>query len=222
MAKKSGFKQKIHLSYFIIPTIFVVAGLMLIFSAVSPLLSSVNDIISLFSANDKSDSSLTLSSIYRESWQLNESSVNIKNINFPKYGEHYAMLSIEKAGIVNAKLYFGDSKEILNKGIGQYIGSFIPGYGLPILISGHNTMEFNKLKNVSVNDIVNVKTSYGVYEYKVSDIQIKLAKDKSAFDLSGSKEQLILYTCYPFDTLGLTNKRYFVYTDKVKGPNIVD
>ncbi|MDF2568387.1 MAG: hypothetical protein K0R90_1843, partial [Oscillospiraceae bacterium] len=43
-----------------------------------------------------------------------------------------------------------------------------------------------------------------------------------AYDLSQKKEQLILYTCYPFNTLGLTSKRFFVYADKISGPQIVD
>ena len=36
--------------------------------------------------------------------------------------------------------------------------------------------------------------------------------------LSRTDENLILYTCYPFDSLGYTPFRFFVYADYVSGP----
>ena len=72
-----------------------------------------------------------------------------------------------------------------------------------------------------MGDIVTITTSYGVFEYQVTDMQVKSSTDKSAYDLKQDKEQLILYTCYPFDMLGLTPNRYFVYADKISGPSIV-
>ena len=35
------------------------------------------------------------------------------------------------------------------------------------------------------------------------------------------KPRLILYTCYPFDMLGLTPKRFFVYAEQISGPTVV-
>ena len=37
---------------------------------------------------------------------------------------------------------------------------------------------------------------------------------------SADKESLIMYTCYPFDELGLTSDRFFVYAKFVSGPVI--
>ena len=66
----------------------------------------------------------------------------MSQIEFPVYGAHYA--SIQLPGTDEAEdLYFGDSNAVLKKGIGQYMGSFLPGYGSPILLSGHNNTYFH-------------------------------------------------------------------------------
>lgn len=48
----------------------------------------------------------------------------------------------------------------------------------------------------------------------------KKATDRTAYDLSADYENLIMYTCYPFDALGLTPQRYFVYAKLVSGTPI--
>nr|WP_298644384.1 hypothetical protein [uncultured Ruminococcus sp.] len=45
-------------------------------------------------------------------------------------------------------------------------------------------------------------------------MQIALAISLPAY------ENLIMYTCYPFDELGLTSKRFFVYAKLVSGTQI--
>ena len=41
--------------------------------------------------------------------------------------------------------------------------------------------------------------------------------DVTAYDLAADQESLILYTCYPFDEIGLTSQRFFVYADYTSG-----
>ena len=130
-------------------------------------------------------------------------------------------LIIEECGI-DVPLFFGDDDVALRNGVGIYAGSFIPGYGGTILIAGHNNTYFNGLKNASKGQIVKIKTSYGNYQYRINDIAVKKATDGSAYDLSAPRENLIMYTCYPFDELGLTPWRCFVYGEFVSGPQVVD
>ena len=40
-------------------------------------------------------------------------------------------------------------------------------------------------------------------------------------EISADEENLVIYTCYPLSTLGLTSKRYFVYAEYVSGPVII-
>ena len=120
----------------------------------------------------------------------------------------------------NNKLY--DCAAVLCKGeiLGIVPKSFIPGYGGTILIAGHNNTFFNGLKNAKAGQEITIRTSYGNYKYKISKTEIKDSLDTSAYDLSADYENLVLYTCYPFDEVGLTSKRLFVYADLTDGIQI--
>lgn len=143
----------------------------------------------------------------------------ISEIQYPKTGEQFGELIIEDCSIDN-NLFFGDGNVALRNGVGIYNGSFIPGYGKTILVAGHNNTYFNGLKNAEAGQKVTIRTSYGNYTYKITETAVKKATDTSAYDLSADYENLIMYTCYPFDELGLTDKRFFVYAKYVSGPQI--
>jgi sortase A len=126
--------------------------------------------------------------------------ISIKEIEFPEQGTHFANLSCNEISL-DAPLFWGDTDEILNEGVGQSIGSFLPGIGKTILISGHNTTYFKPLQNMKKGDIISCNTNYGSYEYQVYDIQVineNEALKKLDEWLSYEDETLILYTCYPF------------------------
>lgn len=170
-----------------------------------------------------SDTQIDYSSAYENIFVPTKNSgdtVNAKDVEFPGVNKQFGKLKI-KGTKVDAKLFYGDGTVPLRNGVGIYGGSFIPGYGKTILVAGHNNTYFNGLKKVKKGDIVKINTSYGNYEYKVTNTAIRDHKDKKAYDLEADHENLILYTCYPFDSLGLTNQRFFVYAEKVKGPKIV-
>ena len=67
-------------------------------------------------------------------------------------------MTCEQVGL-DVPLYYGDSMEIMRVGAGQYQGSFIPGYGKTILLSGHNTTYSSPLQKIAVGDEVTIKTS---------------------------------------------------------------
>lgn len=145
--------------------------------------------------------------------------VSISSFTFPSYDNQFGELIIEDCQI-NAKLFFGDSNMALRNGVGIYNGSSIPGYGKTILVAGHNNTYFNGLKYAKKGQIIKIRTNYGNYQYEITDMQIKDMEDRSAYDLKADYENLILYTCYPFDELGLTPNRFFVYAKPVSGPSI--
>ena len=151
--------------------------------------------------------------------QPKQETISISSFTFPSYDNQFGELIIEDCQI-NAKLFFGDSNIALRNGVGIYSGSAVPGYGKTILVAGHNNTYFNGLKHAQKGQIVIIRTNYGNYRYEITDMQIKDANDRSAYDLSADKENLIMYTCYPFDELGLTPNRYFVYAKYVSGPVI--
>ena len=145
--------------------------------------------------------------------------VRASSFIFPSYEDQFGELIIDDCQI-KADLYFGDSWYVLGNGVGIYNGSAIPGYGRTILIAGHNNTYFNGLKYAKEGQIVKIRTNYGNYQYEITGTKITDNEDRSAYDLAKNEENLIMYTCYPFDTLGLTNLRAFIYAKYVSGPVI--
>ncbi|MDR1643772.1 MAG: class D sortase [Clostridiales bacterium] len=140
-------------------------------------------------------------------------------LDIPAHGERYGQLTITTAGI-DAPMFFGDTKRELSQGVGTYLGAGIPGEGRTILVSAHNNMDFHTLGEVKIGDEVLVNTTYGRYVYKIVNTRVTTNVDTTAYDFARKDENLIMYTCYPFDMLGLTPDRYFVYADYVSGPQL--
>lgn len=134
----------------------------------------------------------------------------------PQINTQYGTITCEEIALT-APLYYGDNEYSLQNGAGQYSLSAMPGEGKPILIGGHDSTFFAPLENIQTGDKLLIKTESGSYEYQVSGTKIADKSDTSAYDLTQKKEQLILYTCYPFGQLiGDRSKRYFVYCDLVQ------
>lgn len=216
----SNNKKRFGIKKFIfVPIVFCVVMYLSVFAV---FLQSVTDIVSIgsmFLSDKQVDYSTAYENIFVPT-NSNSDTVNAEDVEYPSINKQFGELKINNRD-VSAKLFFGDGSIPLSNGVGVYAGSFIPGYGKTILVAGHNNTYFNGLKNVKKGDIVNINTSYGNYQYKVTGTKIAGKNDRSAYDLSAEEENLIMYTCYPFDELGLTGLRYFVYAEKVSGPEIV-
>ncbi len=145
--------------------------------------------------------------------------IPLSSISYPYYGQRLGELIVEDCQIY-ASLYFGDGNNELNNGVGMYTGGYIPGYGKTVMIAGHNNTDFNGFKYAKKGQKVIIRTYYGTYTYEITDIQVKTSTDSSAYDFSLNYENLIMYTCYPFDELNLTPYRCFVYAKFVSGPVI--
>lgn len=140
------------------------------------------------------------------------------SISYPKEKQEYAHMQSEE-GSVQEKIYFGDSEDILDIGVGQYMGSGIFGEGKPILLAGHNGTNFKGLQYVKDQEKIYVTTDYGNFVYRVYQTEIMKATDFKAEVLQQDKEILIMYTCYPFTAI-TTDYRYFVYAEKIDGVSI--
>ncbi len=158
-----------------------------------------------------------LGNIFEPSTNESES-IPLADVEFPSYETVYGRIEIASAGI-DCPLIYGDSYKALRSGAGQYIGSFIIGYGGTTLIAGHNYSCFEKLPQVKKGDVIKITTSYGVYRYDVVDIAVKMDNDSSAYDLGRKDENVILYTCFTEKTpVGNVKKRIYIYGDYLSGP----
>ena len=209
--------------YIVFPLAFFLSGILFLYLALSPYINLVLSGWALFS----SDSDIAFGEEIHndifgiEKIELVEDYIPSSKVTYPLNGTKYAEITVtdtETEYVI--PLYFGDNSKILRKGAGQYMGSHFPGEGSTILVSGHNNTFFNCLKYVEIGDVIKLETNYGVYLYEVIETAVKKNTDSSAYDLKADHENLVLYTCYPFNQLGLTPNRFFVYTRLVSGPTV--
>lgn len=144
--------------------------------------------------------------------------INTDNVieNYPEYGTQYATIEIPKIN-VNLPVYFGDTLEILKKGVGHSSGSYFPGEGGSIVYMGHNsTKMFRRFSELQIGDEIKVTTSYGEYNYKIYDMQLIKETEVDKLPIQKEKEILMVYTCYPFNNIGYATQRYVVYAELEK------
>lgn len=155
-----------------------------------------------------------------EQLQEPEETVPMSAVVLPDYGACYGKLTCDRIGL-DVPVYWGDDNTILKAGAGQYIGSFLPGFNRTILLAAHNTTYFAPLEYIAAGDQITFATNYGRYVYQVTEVSVRHHEDASAYDLSREREQLVLYTCYPFEILSVRKQqRLFVYADRIAGPDV--
>lgn len=133
--------------------------------------------------------------------------------NYPAYGTQYATIKIDKID-VNLPVYFGDTLEILKKGVGHSSGSYFPGEGGSIIYMGHNSKKmFRRFSELQKGNEIKVSTSYGEYTYKIYDMKLIKETELDQLPIQRDKEILMVYTCYPFNNVGYATQRYVVYAE---------
>lgn len=216
------------MAYLYMPLIFTILGYTLIYVAAHPVLEMLQAVGSMVVAKEIPDFNKDLKSIYnpdesKDLAQEAKDTISVKDIQFPDNGTRYGNLTCERIDL-DAPVYWGDTNDILKVGVGHFMGSFLPGFNKSILLSAHNTTYFKPLQNIEVGDIITYNTNYGEYKYKVSEFEVVEASELNAKRnelLSYDKEQLMMYTCYPFKTLvGTKTQRLFIYADKISGPTV--
>ncbi|WMJ87196.1 class D sortase [Anaerocolumna sp. MB42-C2] len=126
----------------------------------------------------------------------------------PKKGEEIGELYIKK---INATLpiYEGTNEDELEKGVGHYEGSVLPGENDNAVLAGHRDTVFRKLGKVGKGDLLIVRTSAGEFKYKVKKVRIVDKEDRTVI-VPKPSTTLTVSTCYPFDYIGSAPKRYIL------------
>lgn len=215
------------LKYIYIPIIFTLIGYVVIYVSFLPVFRIAGAFGSMLISKSEPDFNTEMSVIFdpeaHKAVLSQDDTINEADIQKPRYGNAYANIECEEVSM-NQPIYWGDTNAVLDIGIGQYAGSYYPGYGKAILICGHNVSFGRYIKDTKVGMVYKVTTNYGVFEYEVYDIKIMSASEAEK-QVSGwllaQEEKLIYYTCYPFDTYGITTQRCFVFAKKISGPVVV-
>lgn len=134
-------------------------------------------------------------------------------VPFYYQGEQFGTIHISSVDI-DVNVYQGDAEDELRLGAGHYIASMFPGQNGNIVVASHRTTYFRNFENLKTGDLVEFETTYGHFTYEVREIKI-LDKDFYAPAKPTDKEQLTLYTCYPFTYIGNAPSRFFVLCDLI-------
>ena len=138
---------------------------------------------------------------------------NKKLKNYPEYGTKYATIKIPKID-VELPVYYGDTLDILKKGVGHSSGSYFPGEGGSIIYMGHNSKKmFRRFSELQKGNEIEVTTTYGDFKYKIYDMQLIKETEVDKLPIQEEKEILMVYTCYPFNNIGYATQRYVVYAE---------
>ncbi|MBT2646969.1 class D sortase [Bacillus sp. ISL-34] len=126
----------------------------------------------------------------------------------PKTGEEIGELYIPKLK-TKLPIFHGTDEDELEKGVGHFAGSVLPGENDNSVLSGHRDTVFRKLGQVGEGDLLIVRTSAGEFTYKVNKVRIVDEDDRTVI-VPKPRATLTVSTCYPFDYIGSAPERYIL------------
>jgi len=127
----------------------------------------------------------------------------IARLQVPAYGEDIIILA-------------GDSGRNLAFGPGYRFGTAQPGTQGISMISAHRDTHFEFLQKMKIGDELMITTDKGKrITYNVTDTQV-VNQSSAHIDLNKSEKELVLITCYPFNSIQpSTDLRYLVFAKEV-------
>ncbi|MEC1398887.1 class D sortase [Peribacillus simplex] len=132
----------------------------------------------------------------------------------PEKGDLMGELYIPKIE-ATLPIYHGTDEDELEKGVGHYAGSVLPGEKDNSVLSGHRDTIFRDLGKVGEGDLLIAKTEAGSFTYKVRKVRIVDADDRTVI-VPKPKATLTVTTCYPFSYIGSAPERYVLVADLLK------
>ncbi|WP_163099144.1 class D sortase [Peribacillus alkalitolerans] len=129
----------------------------------------------------------------------------------PQIGEMMGELYIPKLD-ESLPIYHGTDEDELEKGVGHFAQSVLPGEIDNSVLSGHRDTVFRRLGEVGKGDSLVVKTSAGTFTYKVKRVRI-VDKDDRTVIVPKPKATLTVTTCYPFNFIGSAPQRYVLVAE---------
>ncbi|MEH7525836.1 class D sortase [Bacillus sp. JJ1503] len=134
-----------------------------------------------------------------------------------KKGEVIGILEIPKLQ-AELPIVEGTSEYELEKGVGHYSSTALPGQPDQILLSGHRETVFRRLGGLRNGDVFHVIMPYGSYSYEITGSQIVEANDTTVIKSTAPTETLTVSTCYPFSYIGDAPYRYVLTAHRTENP----
>ena len=99
---------------------------------------------------------------------------------------------------------------MLRLGAGHIEGTALPGQPGNIGIAGHRDTFFRELKDIQLNDEIQIQTATGLFRYQVDWMKVVEPSDTTVLEPSDNQTTVTLVTCYPFYFVGSAPKRFVV------------
>lgn len=141
--------------------------------------------------------------------------------------ETYGTSSSDRAGVVHVigaltvpslhldvPLLSSVGADALSRGVGHVPGSAQAGGLGNLVVAGHRDTFFRPLRYVRPGMDVFVQSPNGSYLYRVDRTEVVSPDNLKVLEL-GSRPELTLVTCYPFNFLGSAPKRFIVHAHLV-------
>jgi sortase A len=109
----------------------------------------------------------------------------------------------------------GTEEEELEKGVGHYSDTKLPGEKDRIFLAGHRDTVFKNMGKIENGDILSIDMATGTHEYEVFESLIVKEDDLSVLQPTSPQEILTLSTCYPFEYLSSTEDRYIINARRI-------
>lgn len=136
----------------------------------------------------------------------------------PTVGEDIGSLTIPALD-QTIPIFHGTDEDELQKGIGHFAQSVLPGENDNSVLSGHRDTVFRKLGQLKLQDKLIVKTSAGVFTYEIKEIKIVGQYDKTIITPT-EDAALTVTTCYPFDFIGSAPDRYILIAELINSEQL--
>jgi sortase A len=130
-----------------------------------------------------------------------------------KNGDVLGRMDIPRLGMSVVVLQ-GTNSRMLRLGAGHVEGTALPGEIGNVAIAGHRDTFFRSLKDIHVNDEIQLQTATGLSRYEVDWVKVVEPEDTEVLQPSTDESVLTLVTCYPFYFVGPSPKRFVVRAHK--------
>jgi sortase A len=132
----------------------------------------------------------------------------------PSEGDRIGILKLPTIG-ETLPIIHGTNEDQLEKGVGHYAKSVLPGEPDNSVLSGHRDTVFRQLGEIKKGDLLIVETPAGIFTYQVREIRIVDPDDKTII-VPTDHAVLTVSTCYPFDFVGDAPQRYILISALAK------
>ena len=117
-------------------------------------------------------------------------------------------IEISSIGL-SAMILEGTDDGTLRRAVGHIPGTPLPGRSGNVAIAGHRDTFFRPLRNVRKDDEIKLTTLNGSYLYRVDSTRVVEPENIQVLEAS-DEAILTLVTCYPFNFVGSSPKRFIV------------